>query len=688
MTKILAIDDKADNIVVIKALLKHFMPEVETAAAASGKEGLALARRDPPDVILLDLVMPEMSGYDVCRVLKADPATRHVPVIVLTALKSDAANRIKALDAGADAFLGKPLDEAELAAQIRAMLRIKTAEDRLRREKDDLERLVRRRTRALEDELAERKRLENALAESEALLKAAMDHSQAGIAIADAPDGRLRYVNEAGLAIRGKTKTDVVRGVNILRYPADWQIRHLDGTMYADDDVPLARAVRYGETCTREFIIRREDGENRYVWANAAPVKNDSGDIIAGIVIFLDITDRKIAEIEKEKLEAQLRQTQKMEAIGALAGGIAHDFNNILFPIVGYTEMLADDIPEDSPMQDNVQEILIATKRARDLVEQILAFSRQNDQEIRPIRIQSILKEAIKLSRSTLPSTIEIRQDIDAGADAVLADPTQIHQIIMNLVTNAYHAMEDDGGALTLALKNVNAHAGALPVGLADDGAYVCLTVTDTGAGMDRKTLEKIFDPYFTTKEKGKGTGLGLAVVHGIVNSCGGAVAVQSDPGRGTAFDVYFPTYAQDGEDAEEAAAAPVRTGCERILMVDDEPPIMKLQKQMLERLGYQVTGIANSLEALEVFTADPGAFDLVVTDMTMPMMTGDRLAAELMKMRPELPVLICTGFSHKITPEKAERIGVRGVIKKPVIKTKLSEMVRKALDERRQRHE
>lgn len=395
-----------------------------------------------------------------------------------------------------------------------------------------------------------------------------------------------------------------------------------------------------------------------------------------------DITKIKQSEKEKAALNAKLQTVQRIESIGNLAGGIAHDFNNILFPIVGMSELLLEDLPQDSPEHEKTLVIYNAGKRGSDLVKQILAFSRQSELKKIPIRIQHILKEVMKLSRSTIPVNIDITQDIQSNCSMVQADPTQVHQIAMNLITNAYHAVEPESGEIAVRLREIEIESGKQLDSDLLPGKYALLSVSDTGVGIDPAILQKIFEPYFTTKEQGKGTGLGLAVVYGIVREHQGDIKVYSELGKGSAFNVYLPIMAkaENSAHAEENTAPPV--GHERILLVDDEGPIAKLEKQMLERLGYTVIMRVNSSEALEAFKAKPGSFDLVISDMTMPQMTGDQLSRELISIRGDIPIIICTGFSERLNQEKAAAIGVKGFLMKPIAKAEMAKMVRKVLDE------
>ncbi|WP_321491963.1 ATP-binding protein [uncultured Desulfobacter sp.] len=396
----------------------------------------------------------------------------------------------------------------------------------------------------------------------------------------------------------------------------------------------------------------------------------------------IDITARKLAEVEWEKLQKKLNQAQKMESIGNLAGGIAHDFNNLLFPIIGMSELLLEDLPMESREWENVQEILRAGMRGRDLVKQILAFSRQSEHKMIPIRIQNVLDEAIKLSRATIPTSIEIYQDIQQDCGMVMADPSQIHQIGMNIITNAFHAIGNTGGKISVKLRQIALETSqALDINLSP-GFYAVLSISDTGHGMSEDIIGKIFDPYFTTKEPGKGTGLGLSVVYGIINEHKGKIKVYSETGKGTTFDIYLPLIEQSDrtEAVTETKAYP--GGNERILVVDDEKSVAALEASILTRLGYNVTFHVDSHKALGTFQADPNGFDLIITDMTMPDMTGDQLAIKILSIKPDMPIIICTGFSERIGKKQAENIGVSGFLMKPVMIADLAEMVRKVLDE------
>ena len=386
---------------------------------------------------------------------------------------------------------------------------------------------------------------------------------------------------------------------------------------------------------------------------------------------------------EARQMQTKLASSEKFQALGQMASGVAHDFNNILSGIMGYAEMALYDIPEKSRARKSIEQVLKASNRAEDLVKQILAFSRQSDQERKPIQVHHIVKEALKLVRVSLPTTIDIRQNISTHGTTVLADPTQIHQILMNLCTNAHHAMREKGGVLEVSLAPVELDKTEV-----DDypdlkpGSYLKLSISDTGDGMDSSTMQRIFDPYFTTKEKGLGIGMGLSVVHGIVKRHNGAIKAFSKPGKGTTFHVLLPRIEKEIEYKTEALE-PLPLGKERILFVDDEKALIDLGKQMLERLSYKVVSRTSSVEALEAFRANPHKFDLVITDMTMPNMTGDELAEKIMAIRTDTPIILCTGFSERITEEQAKKMGIREFVMKPLVMSDLAKTVRRVLDKK-----
>jgi PAS domain S-box-containing protein len=440
-----------------------------------------------------------------------------------------------------------------------------------------------------------------------------------------------------------------------------------------------ARSKGVSEKYERKF--RRKDGGELWLIVSVRALMDENGGFLGAFSMLTDITERKQAERERREFEGKLRQAQKLEAIGTLAGGIAHDFNNILVPIMGYAEMALSSTSQFNPIRNGLEQILNAAQRARDLVKQILVFGRSGkEQQKIPVEISSIIKEVLKLLRASLPSSIEIRQNIGNGV--ACADATQIHQVLINLCTNAAHAMSDKG-ILEVSLTRVDSSKSDLPDQAIVDlkpGQYLKLSVSDTGTGIDGRTRQRIFDPYFTTKEVGKGSGLGLAVVHGIVRRHEGTITVQSEPGKGTTFDVYIPAAeARTGMVAKIGQV--VQSGTERILLIDDEQIVVETETAILEELGYKVTSETNSLRALEIFHSGPDEFDLIVTDHTMPKMSGIDLSKEIRQMRPDIPIILCTGFSEKVTMAIAVDLGVEFLMK-PFSMKQIAELVRKVLKE------
>lgn len=426
----------------------------------------------------------------------------------------------------------------------------------------------------------------------------------------------------------------------------------------------------------REFEARflRKDGEVVWVVLYMRAVRNKDGSVAYLEGTILDITDRKA-------LEARLIQSQKMEAIGTLAGGIAHDFNNILAAILGYAELTQQNLTEPKT-QCYIQQILKACDRARHLISQILTFSRKTELELEPLDMGRITRESLKLLRAMLPATIEIRTTISSEACIVIGDSTQMHQIMMNLCANAAHAMREDGGILDVCLESTvvtpqmaSIHHEITP------GPYVKLTVRDTGTGIPPSIMNRIFDPFFTTKERGAGTGLGLSVVYAAVKERGGTIAVESNLGEGTTFNIYLPAAACE----TEAAGKPGKTvpgGSEQVLFIDDEETLVEMAREMLQELGYEVVAVKNGARALDLFLADPDRFDLVITDMTMPGMKGTDVARKMLDVRPDVPIILCTGFSELVTEEKARHLGIRVFLMKPYTLTDLSSALRKALED------
>lgn len=520
-------------------------------------------------------------------------------------------------------------------------------------------------------DISDRKRAEEALIRQKFLLEKSQEMGRIGTWELDLTQNRLVWTDE-NCRIFGVPEGSVLT-YEIFQekiHPEDREFVHqqwqaaLNGSPYdIEHRILLAEQIKW----VREKAEIHFDGNNRPIFA---------------IGFTQDITERKRAEEEKKNLNTQLQQAQKLEAIGTLAGGIAHDFNNILGAIVGYSEMISDDLPPGSPSARDIKEVLKASHRAKTLVKQILTFSRQADDQKILIKPAVIVKEAITLLRSSLPTTITIKQDIDENAGMILADPTQIHQIVMNLATNAFHAMEPKGGTLTISLqKNIFPENDLASGADLQPGTYVHLSIRDTGEGIAPEILDRIFDPFFTTKEVGKGTGLGLSMVYSIIKSCNGSITCDSKPGEGTNFRILFP--AVEGHVLEEHGSTGLTPhGREHILHIDDEEMLVELGQTIFERLGYQVTTTTSSFDALTKFESQPDTFDLIITDQTMPGMTGFDLAQRILKIRPRMPIILCTGYSTLISEDKARAAGIKGFAYKPLTKKEIGKLIRKVLDE------
>ncbi|NNF98331.1 MAG: PAS domain S-box protein [Desulfobacteraceae bacterium] len=523
------------------------------------------------------------------------------------------------------------------------------------------------------NDVTQRKRAEAALRRSEEKYRSILDSIEEGYFEIDS-NSRHTFVNKAMTDITGYSREELLQ-MGYSKYTDIATAEILDNT---------CQQIKSDKQMVRDLHIEiiTKTGEKKILGISLSPLIDQDGDTFGFRGFFSDITDRITAEAEKTELENRLMQAQKMEAIGTLAGGIAHDFNNILSAVLGYTEISLIEVPNTDPIYGNLQKILSAGERARDLVKQILTFSRQSDHERMPIKVTPIIKETLKLLRASLPTTIEIRHQLNPGL-VINSDPTQIHQVMMNLCTNAAHAMQKEGGILSICIDRVQVGAEDLaqhPELMPD--TYMKLSVADTGYGMTPVVVERIFDPFFTTKERGKGTGMGLAVVHGIVKTHGGAISVNSEPGEGTTFTIFIPCVESEVIEPSKAPQA-LPTGDESILFVDDEEYQVDIGKQLLERLGYQVTTRTSGLEALELIRSKPSQFDMVITDMTMPQITGDQLAKSIMDLRTDMPIILCTGYSEKITESQARAIGIREFTMKPLVIRDLAEIVRRVLDEK-----
>jgi PAS domain S-box-containing protein len=508
-------------------------------------------------------------------------------------------------------------------------------------------------------DMTEPKRME----EERTRLAAAVEQSAEGVLITD-KKGFAVYVNRAFEEITGHIRGDIMG-----RRP-DVMTNESQSQWYSS----IRGVLLYGNVWAGRIELMKKDGTIREVDLTVSPVKDASGTVINYVSVGRDVTGQV-------KLEKELRQAQKMEAIGTLAGGIAHDFNNILAGIIGFTEMSLEDIADANPLSERLELILKGAHRGRDLVRQILTFSRKGEPEKKPTNLRNAIEEISSILKASIPSTIEIRRKIMDTDQYILADRIQIHQILMNLCSNAAHAMNDSGGVLEIGLEEVE----VLPGGRGDHpdlqaGRYMKLSVCDTGRGMDRSTVERIFEPFFTTKNPGEGTGMGLSVVHGIVKGHNGEITVKSEINKGSIFQLYFPVL-PEGAPIQDTLQQKAPQGKERILFVDDEPDIVTVNKDRLQRLGYDVVATTNSLDALKVFRANPDSFDLVVTDYTMPHLTGVDLANKIRRMRSDIPIILCSGIHESLASEKSKKAGITEFAMKPLSKKEFSAIIRKVLD-------
>lgn len=452
--------------------------------------------------------------------------------------------------------------------------------------------------------------------------------------------------------------------------------------LYTSESAEYAKAnvfpefVKSGIIKEKELQLQRKDGSVIDVSLNVSAVRDKKGNVLYIRSSWRDIT-------EKKKLQAQLQQSHKMEALGILAGGIAHDFNNILASIIGYTQISLNDLPKRNLVYENLQHILKAGYRAKDLINQVVTFARADQERRHPVQVARVVEEALKFLKASLPSMVKIRRYIKVDSDIIAADSTQIHQLLMNLCTNAAHAMGEDGGVLKVTLTNVvldSAFIARHPD--THPGLYLKLSVSDTGDGIPPDIREKIFDPYFTSKDKDHGTGLGLSVVHGIVKKHGGTITIETEVGKGSTFSVYLPVTESEPLGKPDKDTEPTDfDGNDHILLIDDDKSVVKVGRKMLEQLGYQVVSKTSAMEALALFRAQPDKFDLVFTDMAMPDLTGANLAKKLLEIRPDIPIILCTGNSEFINEEKSKAIGIKSFIMKPFSYHELARTVRNVID-------
>ena len=645
--RILLVEDEEAHAELVRRAFESAGVAVRLARARNLREARQMIADVPPDLVVADLRLPDGDGAEL---LSGDREPSGCPIVIMTS-HGDEQVAVSSMRTGALDYVVK--SEATLA---------------------QMPRIVQRALRESRH-IAERRRAEQALRASEEHFRLLIENALDMIQMV-APDNTILYVSPSCERVLGQTLSEL-RGQRLL------------DIVHPEDRQAAARAIEraFAEPgSVQSYAVRVRGAGGRWrTLESMGRAHRDAHEGLRAVINSRDVTEREQAEAEKRRLEAQLRHARKMETLGTLAGGIAHDFNNILQAIVGCTELAQHVLPPDNPAAGYLERVVDGTGRARKLVRQILTFSRQDEPERRRVPVEKVVDESLALLRATLPSTIEIRRSGGAGG-AVLADPTQLQQVLMNLCTNAQHAMEGTGGVLEVALERVRidlemsrAHPPLEP------GPAVLMRVGDTGCGMSDDVKERIFEPFFSTRDVGRGTGLGLSVAHGIVASHGGAITVESAPGEGTTFHVYLPeaepglAVVAPGDDAVELLGPPYR-----ILYVDDEESLLVAGKGLLERYGHEVTVKTDGAEALEAFRADPDAFDVVITDQTMPRLTGAQLARELRQLRPELPVVITTGYSESVDAESIREVGAAAYLAKPFGARELFRVLREVLDERR----
>ncbi len=662
---ILVVDDNPSHLRTLAEILES--EGLQPLCCQTGREALAACEQHAVHVAVLDLRLPDMDGLQLLdAILHCRPQLK---VIVYTGYASlDTA--MAAVNHGAFAYMQKVGNVEELRAHIHRAFHTYLAgySEALEHEAEQRTRALIRANADLRSEIAERQQTEAALRASEARFRRLLEDSIQGIVIHR--DHTALFVNQAFAEIFGYDTPDAIYRLETLV------------TLIAPHE--RERLVRYsearlaGEAVPRHYEYQgvRRDGSLVWLDMQASVVRWEGESAIQATVV--DITERK-------HLEEQLRQSQKMEAMGTLAGGIAHEFNNILSAILGFTDLTQYEVPQGSRVWANMQEVLKATRRAKELVQQILTFSRPADQDWEPLSVALVVQEALALLRATLPTTITMQQHFEDTSGMVLANRTQLHQVVLNLCTNAAHAMRDTGGFLEISVDTVEVdRAFAVGHPPLHPGAHVCLRVRDTGPGMPPEVVAHIFEPFFTTKDIGEGTGMGLAIVHGIVTSANGAITVESTPGKGTTFAIYLPQSGVAGApEALDDLHEDVPRGHGRILFVDDEAMLARLGYGMLTRLGYDVEVYTSSRAALDAFRAAPERFDLVTMDQTMPHMTGEALAKELRRIRPDIPIILCTGFSHVMNPEKAQALGIDAFLMKPLAMRDLAATIQHVFQQR-----
>lgn len=662
--KLLIIDDSPKNIQVVANFLQN--EGYDLSFATDGREAMQILSKEPFDLILLDVVMPLIDGFEVCKEISSNANYKDIPILFLT-VKTDPDSIIKGFESGGVDYITKPFNPYELLARIRTHLRLKTVQKQFKDNNIKLIEEVSLRHKA-------EKQLKNMNTELEYKIKERTKqiYRLAGIidqlyesVIITNKDGIIEYVNKAFEADSGFKSEEVIGDIP----------RFLEKGKFSEgfyDDIWTT--IKSGKTWRGFFSNNKKDGTPFDEEITVVPILNHGNEPDGYFSLKRDVSNQK-------NLEKQLINSQKMEAIGTLAGGIAHDFNNILTAIIGFTEIVKYEMEQKNFDCPRINEVLKASDRAKELVNQILIFSRKSEFEKKPVRVDLILKEALKLIRSSVPSSIEIVQNIECCSGTVTADPTQIHQLIMNLCTNAFQAITDEKGKIEIGLGSVMIGKEEFINSGLSSGSYLKLTVEDNGTGIDKEIADKIFEPYFTTKEHCEGTGLGLAIVNGIVSDLKGSVSVFSVKHK-TVFTVYMPYNQESAVKDNPDRDIKIPGGNERIIFIDDEEKIADMGKIILESLGYSVVKITDTEELIRLFETKNDNADLVIADYTMPKMTGLELSKKIYDINPKIGFIIISGIKRLSEEDLKEYKNVKAFINKPFTKRELGLSLRKVLDD------
>jgi len=670
--KIFVVEDTDDSRILLEAVFAA--GEYEVDSASNGLEALRKIREMPPDLIISDILMPEMDGFDLCRQLKLDPQLKSIPFIFYTATYIDERDEKFAMSLGATRFVIKPEDPVKLLKIVEEVFT--EYQDSINDTKplveDENNEFDVRHTEVLSRKLD--KKIHEVEGQKEQL-KFITDAIPALIAEID-EFGCYQYANKAYEKWFGVSR-DAIIGK---------KIKDVVGEVVSEITRPYIEAALAGEEAVYEGYIQDVEGNKRYVLARYIPDINESTKTHHCFIFINDLTEQKQAEEEKQKLLLQLRDSQKMDAVGHLVGGVAHDFNNILSVILGYTELsvLTEFENKDGQLEFYINQIRTAGLRGRDLISQIMKISRKSHEQTEfSVNIKPLVKEVIQLVEQTFPATVLIEVELDDTISPVVVELTQLHQVVMNLLINSRDAIAGHGRiAVTLKQEYVKS-AVCDSCKQNFEGDFVILTIDDNGAGIEKKHLEKIFELFYTTKEVGKGTGIGLAMVQDIVHESRGHLLIESVVGQGTTFKIFFPVSELMEKSFEENELEGIRNENvdvePMIMVVDDEKSLVEYLNELLSNNGYRVSQFTDSLDALQAFKDAPDAYDLVVTDQVMPHMTGAEMAEKMLQLRSNLPVILCSG-NHSLSDDFIKMLGVKVILQKPVPANELLHKIKKLI--------